>query len=754
MLLNYCISIGRLLEVLVKHKNTALAYADYYYVDEEGRISGRTKPRALDYRHLLAGNPGNMAFLYTKRAAEYGGAYDTELVGTEDWDMWLRMSEKYLFAYLSEPLYFFREHKKSMTATLQPLIKNSEALTAKKALGRIGGRLNLMHLFPGLTECKTDRIAMGASHLQLGTLLMAAPVHFSYLDMSIQILRVATSQLPSLPSSQINLASALVKKWISTGREDMQLKQAIQMQIEVLHKDKLGKFIESDNVYLACLHSITSFMIGKNTTKMPLYVGEATQAKELKAIPEGAFREQCHDTQQPYLVEASTTEAKARAVEKHAYHIHVGIEAGGCMQGCQGTMSRQGVSMAKAGARCGKICKSPGFPKNGTCSIVESPGTSHPRLDGLSTASQAESRIAWSGTVSVATKYEDGQTASPTKISLRLTGRDLADQGEAAAEAACKRHSLAPETCEVVTSSMRNASSVAVKPSGEDLDHEDSSVKGSQIKLVTAASSAFFAGLRNLVGSAHFWERDLPIVVYDMGLSSEERKEVKSWAMVSLRTINWEKEPPHFQDLYTYAWKPSVIADALSRCEEGILLYQDAGQEIRQPLTDLKSLVEKEGHLFPSAGVPAATTVHPGTLRALHTSADELDDAKVTMALGGSMAIACGANGNDARGVIDSVLECAREESCIAPPGASTSNHAFDQAVLSIQLHQAGFSPSSDWRWMAHDETFYTESLPHRLPLANSEGRFKEVHPGDVILYTRRSEGNRPFVGAVRKKCA
>src|SRR5690606_9096120 len=51
----------------------------------------------------------------------------------------------------------------------------------------------------------------------------------------------------------------------------------------------------------------------------------------------------------------------------------------------------------------------------------------------------------------------------------------------------------------------------------------------SPLVIVTAASGAYFDRLSNLIGSLHFWEPDKPIVVYDIGLSKEQVKEVACW---------------------------------------------------------------------------------------------------------------------------------------------------------------------------------------------------------------------------------
>jgi len=58
-----------------------------------------------------------------------------------------------------------------------------------------------------------------------------------------------------------------------------------------------------------------------------------------------------------------------------------------------------------------------------------------------------------------------------------------------------------------------------------DGDGEAEGLSEELVTLVTAASADYFDRLRNLVGSAHVAEPDLPVLVYDMGLTRAQRRE-------------------------------------------------------------------------------------------------------------------------------------------------------------------------------------------------------------------------------------
>ena len=70
----------------------------------------------------------------------------------------------------------------------------------------------------------------------------------------------------------------------------------------------------------------------------------------------------------------------------------------------------------------------------------------------------------------------------------------------------------------------------------ESEEEEDGVLSEAPVTLVSASSEDYFDRLRNLVGSVHAAEPDLQILVYDMGLTREQRREVRKtrWNLTSL----------------------------------------------------------------------------------------------------------------------------------------------------------------------------------------------------------------------------
>ena len=74
---------------------------------------GRTVPAALTLELLLARNPIVCSTVVCRaEAARSAGGFDEspDQVGTEDYDLWLRMAQREPIAYLPEPLTFYRAH--------------------------------------------------------------------------------------------------------------------------------------------------------------------------------------------------------------------------------------------------------------------------------------------------------------------------------------------------------------------------------------------------------------------------------------------------------------------------------------------------------------------------------------------------------------------------------------------------------------------------------------------------------------------
>lgn len=115
------------------------------WVVRGGRIQGRKNqrravPTVLTTERLLKGSPVICSSVVARRSAvlEVGGFDEhPDLIATEDFDLWLRMSEREPLAYLHEPLTFYRVHQGSLSAN-ERFLRGLDRILARVATHHVG----------------------------------------------------------------------------------------------------------------------------------------------------------------------------------------------------------------------------------------------------------------------------------------------------------------------------------------------------------------------------------------------------------------------------------------------------------------------------------------------------------------------------------------------------------------------------------------------------------------------------------------
>lgn len=101
---------------LARHPKADLVYPDFYTVDEQGRFLGYTRvPRVQDGARLLDSNPLAGGALYRRSCYDSIGGYDETLRYQEDFDFWLRFTERFRAYGVGLPLLSYRQHAGSMS---------------------------------------------------------------------------------------------------------------------------------------------------------------------------------------------------------------------------------------------------------------------------------------------------------------------------------------------------------------------------------------------------------------------------------------------------------------------------------------------------------------------------------------------------------------------------------------------------------------------------------------------------------------
>lgn len=114
-------ALEKMIDVLEKEPELLMVYADFTIIDSSGNRIEERKPQEPEY--IVTGNICGACFLYRSETARQTGAYAPETVLAEDYDYWIRICRQGNIRHLSENLYLYRMHPKSLTSTKQELVK-------------------------------------------------------------------------------------------------------------------------------------------------------------------------------------------------------------------------------------------------------------------------------------------------------------------------------------------------------------------------------------------------------------------------------------------------------------------------------------------------------------------------------------------------------------------------------------------------------------------------------------------------------
>lgn len=121
-------------------KNLGVVYCDYEVIDSDGKQLVNSPGFRFDpsvrgevFSRLLTGNlvaSSGSGVLARKTCFDQCGLFDENLSAAEDWDMWLRISRRFGFDYVREPLVQIRRHETNLSSdTLQVFFSDFKVLS-------------------------------------------------------------------------------------------------------------------------------------------------------------------------------------------------------------------------------------------------------------------------------------------------------------------------------------------------------------------------------------------------------------------------------------------------------------------------------------------------------------------------------------------------------------------------------------------------------------------------------------------------
>ncbi|EFC49531.1 predicted protein [Naegleria gruberi] len=264
-----------------------------------------------------------------------------------------------------------------------------------------------------------------------------------------------------------------------------------------------------------------------------------------------------------------------------------------------------------------------------------------------------------------------------------------------------------------------------------------------RINLKTIPNDAKIKKVSDSMGSSYWFgwntlveEESRPILVYDLGLTKEQREKCKSWKGVELVDLDFNVLPKHFTELKTFAWKPLVMYLALQKYPS--IIFLDSGVELWNRLDKIEDILFTKGYfyvvqeglrtLWRCCGDIGELT-HETTFNRLGLSRKEFGPK--TMCSGGIQGYI--KDSYAYKNVLVPTLECAWEKECMAPTGSHMGNHRQDQSVFSLLIHKSGLNCETDIR------------------LWGNRGNYVDVPKDEIVLFLRKGAREKQFVGFAEK---
>jgi glycosyltransferase involved in cell wall biosynthesis len=119
------------------HPEAAGVYCGFQYVNSRSEVVGQPSikvvpPELFHSEMVIRGNwLAPCAVLFRKCLVKEVGLFDEALHAVEDWDMWIRLSENYIFVGVPDALVKYRRHENNMTKDPERMIKAIGQLTVK-----------------------------------------------------------------------------------------------------------------------------------------------------------------------------------------------------------------------------------------------------------------------------------------------------------------------------------------------------------------------------------------------------------------------------------------------------------------------------------------------------------------------------------------------------------------------------------------------------------------------------------------------
>jgi CMP-N-acetylneuraminic acid synthetase len=134
---------------LNRHLCCAMAFSDYYLIDEYDRVFSHEHRESLYGKNFLLDNPANGACsLIRKTVLEEIGGYREDLKAQDGYDIWNKIIEKYKVANVNLPLFYYRRHDKNLTNNEEHIFRARHRIKLDAVMNRIDSFSPTIALIP------------------------------------------------------------------------------------------------------------------------------------------------------------------------------------------------------------------------------------------------------------------------------------------------------------------------------------------------------------------------------------------------------------------------------------------------------------------------------------------------------------------------------------------------------------------------------------------------------------------------------
>ena len=142
-------AIEKMVKKIEQEPDAALIFPDYYNVDKNGEIINEVRRHDFNNDVTLLDQPAHGAITLIKLdVLKKEGGYDEEFTRQDGYDLWLKIAHKYKVININEPLFYYRQHGKSITDNESALLKVRGEIKAKHVKGRELEKSKVLAIIP------------------------------------------------------------------------------------------------------------------------------------------------------------------------------------------------------------------------------------------------------------------------------------------------------------------------------------------------------------------------------------------------------------------------------------------------------------------------------------------------------------------------------------------------------------------------------------------------------------------------------